>query len=151
MVGFWAKRDTEDALGENWWLSNFYPAPFTVHNITYKTSEHYFQAHKFKIHSDEFYQVVNAPDPGTAAKLGRSLPIFDGPEHWENQKDSVMWVALVKKFEQNPELIEKLKATGAEEIVECSPKDGYWGYGPDKQGKNQLGKLLMDLRDTYFK
>ncbi len=32
-------------------------------------------------------------------------------------------------------------------IVEYSPVDAYWGWGPRKNGQNHLGKLWMKLRD----
>jgi predicted NAD-dependent protein-ADP-ribosyltransferase YbiA (DUF1768 family) len=38
-------------------------------------------------------------------------------------------------------------ATGDEEIIENSPIDSYWGCGADGQGKNMLGKILMETRD----
>ena len=32
-------------------------------------------------------------------------------------------------------------------IVEDSPKDPFWGWGPNRDGNNQLGKLWMKLRE----
>jgi predicted NAD-dependent protein-ADP-ribosyltransferase YbiA (DUF1768 family) len=31
-------------------------------------------------------------------------------------------------------------------LVEDSPKDDFWGWGPNKDGCNQLGKVWMKLR-----
>ena len=36
-------------------------------------------------------------------------------------------------------------------IVEDSPKDSFWGWGPNRDGKNQLGKLWMKLREELKK
>jgi hypothetical protein len=36
--------------------------------------------------------------------------------------------------------------TGEELIVEDSPTDYYWGCGQEKTGQNQLGQILMNVR-----
>jgi predicted NAD-dependent protein-ADP-ribosyltransferase YbiA (DUF1768 family) len=37
-----------------------------------------------------------------------------------------------------------------EELIEDSPYDSYWGIGPSGNGKNMLGKILMETRE-YLK
>lgn len=32
-------------------------------------------------------------------------------------------------------------------IVEDSPKDDFWGWRPNRNGQNNLGKLWMKLRE----
>mgnify|MGYP002520092451 CR=1 FL=1 len=51
------------------------------------------------------------------------------------------------KLEQNPYVKKKLLQTGDYLIVEDSPKDDFWGWGPNRDGNNQLGKLWMKLRE----
>lgn len=51
------------------------------------------------------------------------------------------------KLEQNPYVKKKLLQTKDYLIVEDSPKDAFWGWGPNRDGENQLGKLWMKLRD----
>ena len=51
------------------------------------------------------------------------------------------------KIEQNPYVKKKLLQTEDYLIVEDSPKDSFWGWGPNRDGFNQLGKLWMKLRD----
>ncbi len=37
--------------------------------------------------------------------------------------------------------------TGSDlDIVEDSPKDDFWGWGPNRDGRNELGKIWMRLR-----
>lgn len=43
----------------------------------------------------------------------------------------------------------KLPETKDYLIVEDSPKDSYWGWGSDRLGENNLGKLWMELREEY--
>ena len=61
--------------------------------------------------------------------------------------------ALQAKFTQDQTLKTLLLETGDSEIIEASPRDSYWGAlalgsatGPDKNGLNKLGKLLMEIR-----
>ncbi len=57
---------------------------------------------------------------------------------------------LNKKF-QNPELKEKLLSTGTAILIEDSKTDNFWGIGKKGEGKNMLGKLLMEIREQYKK
>ena len=50
------------------------------------------------------------------------------------------------KFEQNPDLLAKLLATGDAKLVEDSDVDMYWG-GSLPGSKNVLGKMLMQFRE----
>ena len=51
------------------------------------------------------------------------------------------------KLEQHPYIQKKLLETGDLLIVEDLPKDSFWGWGPNRDGENQLGKIWMRLRD----
>ena len=65
---------------------------------------------------------------------------------WHTDRDDIMYTALTFKFTQNKDLEKMLIKTGTTEIIEASPRDNYWGWGADKQGKNMLGKILMRVR-----
>ena len=41
----------------------------------------------------------------------------------------------------------KLVESGEREIIENSPEDDFWGWGPNKDGQNEMGKLWMKLRE----
>jgi ribA/ribD-fused uncharacterized protein len=129
-------------------LSNFYHSPFTVDGIQYDTVEHFFQSRKASTWDEAMW--VNAADtPGLAKGRGRKVSMR--PD-WEQIKVDVMRFALEQKF-AIPELKEKLLATGNIELIEGNWwDDNFWGdcYCPacqSFQGKNMLGKLLMELRE----
>ena len=90
------------------------------------------------------------PDPaftnlnGAAAKkLGRTVKLR--PD-WNEVKLSVMLEVLRHKFNQNPDLADKLLATGDTLLQEGNTwHDYYWGVCNGK-GENNLGKLLMLVR-----
>ena len=67
-------------------------------------------------------------------------------EDWDDVKISIMEELLRLKIEQNPYVKKKLLQTEDYMIVEDSPKDDFWGWGPNRNGQNNLGKLWMKLR-----
>lgn len=53
---------------------------------------------------------------------------------------------LRAKIAQHDDVRSALRETGTDEIVKEEPLDPYWGTGPDGNGRNELGKLWMELR-----
>lgn len=126
-------------------FSNFSRHVVALDGHVWLTSEHYFQAQKF-LADDLQAKVRKAKSPGEAASIGRnrSNPLrLD----WEQVKDDVMRRAVLAKFKQNKDIKKVLLGTGNEYLVEDSPIDSYWGCGPDKKGKNMLGRILMEVRE----
>ena len=125
-------------------FSNFYIAPVVIDGYEYKTTEHYYQAMKAEnIEEHEF--IASAETPKEARERGRKCNLR---KNWEQLKEDVMKTALSTKFNQHPELKEILLESGEEELVEFAPWDNYWGTGPNGNGKNRLGVLLMELREA---
>ena len=124
------------------WLSNFARYPQVVDGKTYKTNEHYFQSQK-TLNAQVSEWIASAPTPYLAMCAGRNLRkgIEFRPD-WEQVKAEVMLKGLRAKF-QNPELAQKLLATGDAVLHENSPTDMIWG----KKGQDLLGKLIMKVRD----
>ncbi len=128
-------------------FSNFSRHGFTLDELWWPTSEHYFQAQKF-VTTDRvwFEKIRQAKNPKQAANMGRdrSHPLR---QDWEVVKDEIMLQAVLEKFATHAEIRDILLATGEEEIVENAPGDYYWGCGKDGSGKNKLGQILMQVRD----
>ncbi len=49
---------------------------------------------------------------------------------------------------QTFDLRAELLGTGDGELVENAPRDYYWGCGRDGSGRNMLGKILMEVRES---
>ena len=133
------------AVGEEYGsFSNFSPYPIRLHGKGWPTSEHFFQAQKFK---DEAYQeqIRSTKSPMIAARLGRSRKQPIRPD-WDRVKVSVMEEAVRAKFAQHEDLRRLLLETGDAEIVEHTERDSTWGDGGDGSGQNLLGKILMRVR-----
>ncbi len=127
-------------------FSNFSRHGFELDGLYWPTSEHYFQAQKFA-GTPHLEAVRRAPTPKMAAEIGRdrSRPLRSD---WEEVKDDVMRRAVRRKFEVHAGLRVLLLDTGDEPIVENAPRDYYWGCGADGSGKNMLGTILMEVRDS---
>lgn len=126
-------------------FSNFSHHAFELDGKMWMTSEHYFQAQKFK--GTDYVEVICLLDnPMKAAEMGRNrdLPLR---ADWEQVKDDVMRRAVYAKFSQNEDIRKILLSTGKEIIIENTFNDYYWGCGKDGSGKNILGKILMEVRE----
>lgn len=128
-------------------LDNFSSFRVFVDGILYCTVEHAYQASKF---------LNTAPD--VAELITNSYSAYDAQriahenadkqrEDWERIKVSVMERLVRLKLEQNPYVKRKLLETGDYTICEDSPKDAFWGIGQNRDGRNELGKIWMKLRD----
>ncbi len=126
-------------------FSNFAGFPIRLDGEVWPTSEHYFQAQKFRDRSVR-KKIRKANSPMIAARMGRdrSLPLR---RDWESVKVEVMRKAVRAKFTQHDELRTLLLETGDAKIVEHTENDAYWGDGGDGSGKNMLGRILMEVRD----
>ena len=132
---------------EYYFLSNFYPCDIICNDfstpITFKNSEAMFQAMKCPSRVREFSN-LSAQE---AKRLGRHVNLR---EDWEEVKDEIMKYCLRSKFDQNPELKAELIKTNGLHLEEANTwGDKYWGT-VNGEGKNMLGKLLMELRDEYI-
>lgn len=132
---------TADEYGE---FSNFAPYPIRIGKKNWPTTEHYFQAMKFKNNADQ-EAIRKANSPLLAARMGRDRKRTLRRD-WESAKVNVMREALLAKFRQHDDLRALLLETGDAKLVEHTERDDYWGDGGEGRGKNMLGRLLMEVR-----
>jgi len=131
--------------GEFDFLSNFYPSHVALDKFRYDTVEHAFQAAK-TIDPQERRSVRYMDTPGKAKKAGRKVTLR--PD-WEEVKIQVMEDLVRQKFTRHPDLKEKLLATGDRPLYEGNSwRDYFWGVNAKTlEGQNNLGKILMKIRD----
>lgn len=125
-------------------FSNFSAYGFELDGAWWPTCEHFYQAQKYVAtrHAD---LIRVAETPRRAADLGRD-PSQSLRRDWERVKVDVMRRAVKAKFDTHADIREVLLATGDQEIVEDSPTDSYWGRGSGGNGRNMLGRILMETR-----
>lgn len=133
-------------------LSNFWECDVEYDGYTFRNSEAAYQADKTESVEEKFRFATMKPS--IAKKAGRTVKMRDG---FEEEKNKIMQRVVVCKFMQNPSLMSKLLATGNARLVEGNTwHDNYWGVCTCGRkscsgGKNVLGKILMQVRDTYIK
>lgn len=129
-------------------FSNFSPHSIQLGGELWPTAEHYYQAQKFvgTVDCHLSQKIRQAETPEMAAAMGRN-PKHTVRRNWDTLKATVMYDAVSTKFTTYPDLADLLLKTGQELIIEDSPTDSYWGCGADRLGQNQLGKLLMRVRE----
>ncbi|MBK9497261.1 MAG: DUF1768 domain-containing protein [Xanthomonadales bacterium] len=125
-------------------LSNF--EPVTTRG---QTAEHQYQAAKVQpgLGEDLLHaKIMLAGTAGQAKRLGRTVTLA---ADWNQRRVSVMLNVLRWKFDQRPDLAERLIATAPADLIEGNDHgDVFWGVCRT-QGENQLGQLLMQVRTEY--
>lgn len=155
---FWGHRPLPGGRIGKPCLSQWWAGEFSVDGVTYPTAEHFMMAEKARLFGDDeaCEEILAAPDPGAAKKLGRKVRGFD-EERWRAARFDIVVRGNLAKFSQRPELCAFLHATRDQVLVEASPDDRIWGIGlsatdpraPDPhqwQGLNLLGFALMEVR-----
>lgn len=142
------KDKIESFSGDYSFLSNFYLCEVYYQGKLYRSSEHAYQAAKTdnKEDRDKFDNITS----GEAKKLGRKLQVS---EHFKRNKVGIMHEIVLNKFNRNTELLKKLLDTYPLYIQEGNYwGDKFWGVClKTGEGKNYLGKILMDVRDAHLK
>lgn len=126
-------------------LSNFTLCSVELDGIIYPSSEHAYMAHKTS-DPKEKEEIAALETPRDARKYGVSMYI--STPNWERVKLYSMARCLHAKFNQNPYLMNVLKATGSKYLEETNYwGDDYWGKCTTN-GFNHLGQLLMFTRSV---
>ena len=139
-------------------IIGFYPREFYVFDnfssfaVDYcgrrwPTSEHAYQAsHFFETAPKLAEAILEARSAHDAYKIAKANA-DKAPENWDEMKIDIMTEIVRAKCEQNSYVKEKLLDSGDLDIIEDSPKDNFWGWGKNHDGRNELGQIWMRLRD----
>lgn len=128
-------------------FSNFSSFQVEWRGHLWPTSEHAYQAAHFFETAPELVEAIkNFRSAHEAFVLAKSNAL-KVPKNWEVAKIGIMEDICRHKLQQHTYVREKLLATEDVLIVEDSPVDSCWGWGPDHRGRNELGKIWMKLRD----
>lgn len=129
------------------WLSNFSNHKFSLRGIYWHSVEYFYQAQKY-LDQEIIHRIRLAESPIKAKKIGENsllVPRLD----WEEVKIRVMEEGIYAKFEQNRKLRELLLATERELLIHYSEHDLFWGQTKDGIGENQLGNIIMEVRQVF--
>ncbi len=131
-------------------LSNFSAFRVMWRGVDFDTSEQAYHWEKFP--HDQFIQrdircARSAHDAFKIAEVYRRVRRSD----WDEIKVDMMRLILKAKVAQHEYVRRKLLQTGTRELVENSWRDDFWGWGPNRDGQNMLGKLWMEIREELRK
>ena len=141
-------------------LSNFHPSVFTLEGRTYNCNEQYYCAQKARCFGDrpKECQIMASNNPAEMKYLSSKIDGYNN-DFWMRKREQIMHQGLLAKFTQNEQLAQKLNNTENNLLAESAPNDTFWGTGlhiMEKnaflhnawKGKNTLGTLLMQVRDS---
>jgi ribA/ribD-fused uncharacterized protein len=150
-------------LFENGWcpLSSHYPSSVVLYNVRYRSAQQMYQAMKAKHFGDltAYRMIMKCWSSKTQSEIASTIDNFK-PEEWQKKASSVMEKAMRLRFVQNAKDRDYLLETGNAAIVFASRFQTFWGNGLDMQdernkdtsqwqGKNELGTILMRLRQEF--
>lgn len=146
----WLSEKMNDVIGfyprEFYPLDNFSSFKVEYKGYLYSSSEEAYQSSLFMPDYPEISErIKNSHSAHEAQKI--MFENIDKVKYTKEEKVEIMEEILRCKLDQNPYVKKKLLETKDYLIVEDSPKDDYWGWGENRNGKNMLGKLWMKLRD----
>lgn len=130
-------------------FSNFSSFMIEWKGKLWMTSEHVYHSERFdeEGRKDAVRTMRSAYDAFTYAQENKSFQRSD----WNDVKVGIMKEILRAKVAQHAYVKKKLLESGERELIEDSWRDDFWGWGPNKDGKNQLGKLWMEVRTEVKK
>ena len=169
-VTFWQA----DEGCENRIFCQWYPHLFMVNGRKYDTAEQYMMSEKALLFGDldSYSAIMNEPSPKICKQLGRQVKNFDSAI-WNESFKEIIFHGNLGKLQSNIELVDALLSTGDAVLIEASPLDDIYGAGlskdqllnPDgtlkvlpqdwhkegetKQAENNLGFVLMGIRDLF--
>lgn len=133
-------------------LSNF--SAFTLYwrGLRFDTSEAAYHWEKFTDQDGALvdvsairHAILTAPSAHEAFKIAERNKAHRRPD-WDDVKLEIMHEILREKARQHEYVRRKLLATGDRCLIENSWRDDFWGWGPNRDGKNMLGTLWVRVR-----
>ena len=154
------QNNTHAFRGSDHPLSNFFSCELSFSGQSFKSSEHLYQWMKASYHEEagDAERIKSAGTPLEAMRIGDEILVSDT---WlSKHRIDAMRVALTTKHSQCLTFRESLERSGDSLLAEAT-NNKYWatGLGPNRTkttkhsewpGENNLGILLMELRDKGF-
>lgn len=130
-------------------FSNFSSFRLNWKGYDWDTSEHVYHSEKFIDTPEVVEKIKSARSAHEAFKIAQEYKYLRRYD-WDLVKVGIMRRIITEKARQHPYVMKKLKDSGSRELIEDSWRDDFWGWGPNKDGKNMLGKLWMEVRAEIF-
>ena len=130
-------------------LSNLFHCKVEYDGETLDSSEHHYQGKKGDYHHTP--EIANKIRQATDGKTARSIAKSEihTNQEWHRYKRDLLYDIVLAKLECNPDIREMLMTTKEKYLLEGTPT-WYWGEGFNGTGRNEMGKILMHIRDGPY-
>lgn len=159
LILFWGHVNKKETRQGEYMLSQWYPSPFSVNEIVYKSAGQWMMARKALLFGDRqaYKKIMDADRPEQVRSHGVTIAGFDEAK-WSEWKYEIVKEGNFHKFNQNKKLRAYLLSTGDAVLAEANPFDKVWGIGLSAdakhvsdpyawEGLNLLGFALMEIRE----
>jgi ribA/ribD-fused uncharacterized protein len=122
--------------------------PITLDGRDWPTVEHYYQAMKLKpeFQEKEIPILISLSANLLSSKMRDESYKTKMRSDWKNVSRSFMKKAVLAKFSQDEHLKNILVMTAPLPLLSKPNIDDYWGVGKNEKGRNEFGKVLMEVR-----
>lgn len=148
LIAVHTEKEIKGFFGPYRFLSNTWPAKVILDGVEYSCVENAYKAWRWKRKSRTYFETCT---PLEAIDYNRkNIPDGCSQDEWDRNKVEYMTFLNMQKYnkEQNLELYQKLKETGEKYLEETNWwGDEFWGKDKDGNGENNLGKVLMKVRE----
>ncbi len=131
-----------------------YFSAYSAHAIEYKgsvypTVEHAYHCQRY-VDQDIVAEIQNARSPYRAWEISQTYKQRQ-LQNFSDRKREVMKALCRTKFEQHEDvrraLLESRDSIIVKHITTGPKADGFWDDGTDGRGRNEVGKIWMEIRD----
>lgn len=144
-------------------FSQWHPSDFVMFKQKFNCAEQFMMAYKALKFRDfgAYKAIMKSDNPRKQKAIGRKVKNFNVDE-WAKIARDIVRQGSIAKYTQNLDLCKELVNTYPTTLVEASPYDKIWGiglseYSPEAldrskwQGKNWLGQVLTEVRDSIMR
>lgn len=146
---------------KNTFLSNFFSCQIRINDVTYNSTEQFYQHKKALFYEDlvAAEKILRTSNPAKIKHISKTIidrRARKNEQWYAREAYESLLEANIAKYTQNPQLKAALLQTEGW-LIEASPTDSYWGIGlsdTDQRirqskfwGKNRFGFLLTSVRD----
>ncbi len=132
---------------EYYMLSNWSAHAVEIWGNTFMTADHAYHWKKFVDSNPEIAEeIFKAKSPEIAKDIANKSKNL-AKQFSDEEKIEIFYQINKAKCNQHQDIKKALIESGNQEIIEDSPFDSFWGWGADKNGRNELGKIWMRIRE----
>ncbi len=169
---FWLAEKNSDFCQLSPWYQG---EPIYINGRKYLTAIQYISSEKALLFNDfnSYKKIMNESDPAVCQRLGDSIKNYDDSV-WKNSYREILFNANVGKFLSDKKFADALLSTDDTVLIHANPNDDIYGAGitkeelltesgalktppqnwhmedSDFQAKNELGFVLMAVRDLFY-